>query len=104
MSGKGIFWSCLAGFGGAMGALSVLLAFGAKGHPAVVMSLIFAGAPIVNAIVAFAMHPPEGGLSTIRWPFIVGIILASTGGLLVTYYRPGASPAPSHATPTPAES
>lgn len=94
MTGKGIAWSILAGLGGAVGALSVLLAFGAKGHPAVVMSLIFAGAPIVNAVVAFAMHPPAGGLSTIRWQFVLGILLAAGGGLMVTYFRPGTAPPP----------
>ena len=62
MPGKGVWWSLLAGTAGAIGAFGVLLAFGAKGHPAVVMSIIFAGAPIVNAVVALSMHPPAGGL------------------------------------------
>ena len=86
---KGLFWSLLAGAAGAIGAFCVLLAFGARGHPAVVMSLIFAGAPIVNAVVALAIHPPAGGWSALRWPFVVGILLAASGGLLVTLYRPG---------------
>ena len=88
MPGKGIFWSLLAGIAGAVGAFGVLLAFGAKGHPAVVMSIIFAGAPIVNAIVALAIHPPAGGLSSLRWQFIAGIVLAACGGMLVTLYKP----------------
>ena len=33
---------------GAIGAFGVLLAFGAKGTPAVVMSIVFAGAPVVS--------------------------------------------------------
>ncbi|HQU73861.1 MAG TPA: hypothetical protein PLG66_16260, partial [Calditrichia bacterium] len=60
---SGMWWSLIAGVVGAVGAFGVLLAFGAKGSPAVVMSLIFAGAPIVNAVVAILMHPPQGGLS-----------------------------------------
>lgn len=86
----GMFWSLLAGIVGAVGAFGVLLAFGARGTPSVVMSIIFAGAPIVNAVVAMAQHPPPGGLSSIRWPFILGILMAALGGCLVTYFRPQA--------------
>ena len=86
---KGILWSTLAGLVGAVGAFCVLLAFGAKGLPSVVMSIIFAGAPIVNAIAAMVMHPPAGGLSSLRWPFVLGILLAALGGCLVTLFRPG---------------
>jgi len=89
MSAKGITWSLIAGAVGAIGAFCVLLAFGAKGHPAVVMSIIFAGAPIVNAIVSLAMHPPQGGLSSLRWQFFAGILMAAVGGTMVTLYKPG---------------
>lgn len=85
---KGATWSLLAGVVGAIGAFGVLLAFGAKGSPAVVMSIIFAGTPIINAIVAIAWHPPAGGLQTIRWPFYLGLVLAALGGTLVTLYKP----------------
>jgi drug/metabolite transporter (DMT)-like permease len=86
---KGMTWSLLAGIVGALGAFCVLLAFGAKGTPSVVMSIVFAGAPIVNAVVALALHPPTGGWSSLRWQFIAGILLAALGGYLVTLYRPG---------------
>jgi len=86
---KGIVWSTVAGLVGAIGAFCVLLAFGAKGTPSVVMSIIFAGAPIVNAIVATALHPPAGGWGSVRWQFIAGILLAAVGGCLVTLNRPG---------------
>ena len=86
---KGITWSVIAGVVGAIGAFCVLLAFGAKGSPIVVMSIIFAGAPIVNAMTAYLTHPPPGGLSNFRWHFIVGILLAAIGGCLVTLYKPG---------------
>ena len=96
MPGKGVLLSLLAGTAGALGAFCVLLAFGAQGHPAVVMSIVFAGAPIVNAVVAFSLHPPAGGLGALRWPFYLGLVLAATGGTLVTLYKPGPgkSPAP----------
>lgn len=85
---KGFNWSLIAGIVGALGALGVLLAFGQKGHPSAVMSIIFAGAPIVNAVVALILHPPAGGIGGIRWPFFAGIALAAIGGFLVTKYKP----------------
>jgi drug/metabolite transporter (DMT)-like permease len=90
---KGIFWSLLAGIVGALGAFCVLLAFGAKGLPSVVMAIVFAGAPVVNAIVALAMHPPAGGFGKLRWQFIAGILLAALGGCMVTLFKPGPQPA-----------
>lgn len=105
---KGLWWSLIAGIVGAIGALGVLLAFGAKGSPTVVMSIIFAGAPIVNALVAIATHPPAGGWGSIRPQFYIGILLAALGGCLVSYYKPAAAPAkapgvtaPANPTPTP---
>lgn len=88
MPAKGIAWSLIAGVVGAIGAFGVLLAFGAKGTPSVVMSIVFAGAPVVNAGVAISLHPPAGGISALRWQFILGIALAAIGGCLVTFYRP----------------
>lgn len=89
---RGLAWSLIAGTVGAIGALGVLLAFGAKGSPTVVMSLIFAGAPIVNAIVALIWHPPAGGLAGLRWQFMLGIAMAAFGGYLVTLYKPTPPP------------
>ena len=84
----GCFARC-AGIAGAIGALGVLLAFGAKGSPTVVMSIVFAGAPIVNAAVAALAHPPAGGWAAVRWPFVLGIVIAALVGCLVTFFRPG---------------
>lgn len=95
---KGMGWSLLAGVAGAIGAFGVLLAFGAKGTPSVVMSIVFAGAPVVNAIVALILHPPAGGWNALRWQFMLGIVLAALGGCLVTLYRPGPAPAKPVAT------
>ena len=90
------FWprrSVVAGTLGSIGAFGVLLAFGAKGTPSVVMSIVFAGAPIINAVVATALHPPKGGLGAIPWPFFLGIVLAAMGGCLDTLYKPAPGPA-----------
>lgn len=85
---SGMGWSLLAGVVGAIGAFCVLVAFGAGGSPSVVMSIVFAGAPVVNAVVALSMHPPAGGMRTLPWQFVVGILLAALGGCMVTLYKP----------------
>jgi uncharacterized membrane protein YeaQ/YmgE (transglycosylase-associated protein family) len=87
-TGRGMWWSLIAGIVGAVGAFGVLLAFGAKGTPAVVMSIVFAGAPVVNAIYSTLAHPPAGGWGAIKPQFFLGILLAALGGCLVTYYKP----------------
>jgi hypothetical protein len=97
---KGLWWSLIAGVVGAVGAFGVLLAFGAAPNPKpayipVVMSIIFAGAPIVNAFTSIAKHPPAAGFSAIKWQFWVGLLLAALGGALVTKFKPdSAAPAP----------
>jgi hypothetical protein len=97
----GMLWSLLAGIVGAIGAFCVLLAFGAKGTPSVVMAIVFAGAPVVNAVVATLQHPPAGGWGAIRPQFFLGIVLAALGGCLVMYYKPPPAPARSGAAPPP---
>ncbi|MDJ0837501.1 MAG: hypothetical protein QNK37_13365 [Acidobacteriota bacterium] len=102
---KGVWWSLFAGLVGAIGALFVLLAFGAKGTPTVVMSIIFAGAPIVNAIVSMIMHPPASG--SVKPQFFLGILLAALGGFLVAFYKPAPGnvkkPAAEQAVSAPAD-
>jgi len=89
----GMAWSLFAGIVGAVGAFCVLLAFGARGTPPVVMSIVFAGAPIVNAAYSIWQHPPAGGLNSIKPQFFLGILLAAVGGCLVTLYKPDTAPA-----------
>lgn len=96
---RGVWISLIAGTLGAVGAFGILLAFGAKGHPQVVMSIVFAGAPIVNAVVATWMHPPKDGFAGVPWQFYAGIVMAATGGCLVSLYRP--APAPKAAAKAP---
>ena len=51
------------------------------------MSIIFAGAPMVNAIVSTTKEGNWGRvLSKEHWPFIVGIAMAALGGYLITKY------------------
>ena len=83
---------------GAVGAFGVLLAFGAApgatpparaAYVPVVMSIIFAGAPIVNAFVSmFMTHGPAGSRFEIKPQFWIGIICAALGGSLVALYKP----------------
>jgi hypothetical protein len=89
---RGLWISLFAGALGAIGAFGILLAFGAKGTPQVVMSIVFAGAPIVNAIVATWMHPPKDGLAAVPWQFYAGILMAAVGGCMVSLYKPPAAP------------
>ena len=90
--------SLVAGALGAAGAFTLLLAFGAGGMPNVVMSIVFAGAPIVTAAYILLKYPPEKGLAGLPWQFFLGIVLATTGGCLVALYRPE----PPKAKPAPA--
>ena len=99
---KGALWSLIAGIVGATGAFCVLLAFGAKGTPPVVMSIVFGGAPLVNALYSLSLHPPQGGWAGIRWQFYVGMLLVALGGCLVTLYKPApAGPAPASTVERP---
>jgi hypothetical protein len=103
MTTAGSVWSFIAGSAGALGALTLVLALGAaavtmkSAAPSAVMPIVFGGAPIVNAITAMIVHPPEGGIkAALPLPFVIGILLAATGGFMVAKF------APSNAGPTPA--
>ena len=93
-TGGGIKWSLVAGAAGAIGAFTLVLALGAAAQTykgaaaAAVMPIVFGGAPIVNTIVAMALHPPEGGLKALPVPFILGCLLAAGGAFLVAKYAP----------------
>ncbi|HEY1110145.1 MAG TPA: hypothetical protein VGE76_15950, partial [Opitutaceae bacterium] len=100
---KGAWISLFAGTLGAIGAFGILLAFGAKGTPAVVMSIVFAGAPVVNAIAGMILHPPKGGIAAVPWQFYLGIVMAAVGGCLVSYYKPAPAPKAAKAVPVAAQ-
>jgi uncharacterized membrane protein YeaQ/YmgE (transglycosylase-associated protein family) len=98
MPSKGIMLSLIAGVLGAVGAFTVLLAFGAGGKPTYVMSIVFAGAPVVNATVGLALHPPPGGFGSLDKRFILGLVLAIVGAALVSLYKPGPGKPPTAPT------
>src|ERR1044071_4653919 len=109
---RGSNWSFTGG-GGAVGAFTLVLALGAAAQiykgaaAAAVMPIVFAGAPIVNTIVAMALHPPEGGLKALPAPFLPGCVLPASGAFLVAKSAPPnvAAPAKPVAAPTsPADS
>jgi hypothetical protein len=93
-SSSGITWSLIAGTAGALGAFTLVLALGAaapiyKGAAAAaVMPIVFAGAPVINTIVAMTIHPPEGGLKSLPLPFILGCVLAAAGAFMVAKFAP----------------
>jgi len=99
-TGKGIAWSFLAGTAGAIGAFTLVLALGAAAGAklaspaAAVMPIVFAGAPIVNALVGMMLHPPHGGIKAIPLPFILGIFMAAGGAYLVARFSPSAAAPP----------
>ncbi len=93
---QGVKWSLIAGIAGALGAFTVLFALSenpvTKLSPATgasqVMSLVFAGAPIVAAVYGLMINPPKDGLGSLDWRFIAGLVLAAGGGALVTMFKP----------------
>jgi len=80
--------AAFAGIAGAIGAFGVLLAFGSRGTPVVVMSLVFAGAPLINALLGSLLHPPRDGWGQVNPLFFAGILLAVAGGYMVARYNP----------------
>lgn len=97
-SGSGVNWSIIAGLAGALGAFTLVLSLGAAGPiykaaaAGAVMPIVFGGAPIVNAIVS--MWKQGASFKGLPLPFLLGIILAATGGFLVAKFAPTNQAAP----------
>jgi len=91
---SGNWWSLIAGIAGAAGAFGVLLAFGAKGKPPEVMAIVFAGAPVINALVSLYLARHDIDWGRVNPVFYLGIALALVGGGLVTLYKPAPSTKP----------
>lgn len=80
---RGITFALLGGIAGAAGALCIIMAIKFGGKPLFVAPLVFAGAPIVNAIVSILWKTPR-----IPGPlFFVGLVLAAVGAGLVLYSK-----------------
>jgi len=86
-SSSGLITATIAGALGAAGAACIIWAFRFGGLPVYVMPLVFAGAPIVNVLVAIVIHPPRQAINPLLF---VGFVLASVGAGMVLYYRPAA--------------
>jgi hypothetical protein len=99
--------SLIAGLLGAFGAFFLLMALSSDGGDpgmrkiliAMVPTLVFAGAPLVNAMVSvtkeslWSRTPPQ---------FFIGLLLAAVGAGLVMYYKPSAGPPQKKTTQVPA--
>lgn len=85
-------WSLIAGVAGAVGAFGTLLAFGARGNPSVVMTIVFGGAPVINAAVSLYLYRSEINFSAVNPLFYCGLALAVMGGGLVTKFKPNPLP------------
>jgi hypothetical protein len=87
----GLKYSFFAGVIGALGAFTALMAitYNPLSGPLAasqVMSVIFAGAPVVAAL--YAISHSKDGFSGLDWRFVVGMLMAATGGALVTIFKP----------------
>lgn len=81
---RGTMWSLGAGAAGAIGALGIIMAFNYGGSPAYVMPMVFAGAPVVNAIVTIYLSGRWREANTwLLASFLAGLILVSIGAFLV---------------------
>jgi hypothetical protein len=106
-SGGGAHWqfpatgwkmSLVAGLLGAFGAFFLLMALSSDGGDpgmrklliAMVPTLVFAGAPLVNAIVSVTK---EGLWGKTPPQFFIGLLMAALGAGLVMLYKPSAGPA-----------
>jgi len=87
----GLGFATAGGIAGAAGALCIILSIKNGGKPLYIAPLVFAGAPIVNAIVSLLWHPPEGASDPKMMPgwlmFGAGILLAAVGAGLVLYSK-----------------
>ena len=83
---KGMVLATLAGVASATTALGILLAFEGQGTPAVVMTILFTGAQLINAVLSLAIDTPQAG--GLRWQFLVGFQLVILGICMVAIYRP----------------
>jgi uncharacterized membrane protein len=91
LNSRALTFSTLGGIAGAAGALCIIFSIKNGGKPLYVAPLVFAGAPIVNAIVSILWHPPEEGSRPEYLPgwimFGAGLLLAAVGAGLVLYSK-----------------
>jgi uncharacterized membrane protein len=81
---KGLGFAFTGGVLGAAGALCIIFSIRNGGSPTYVAPLVFAGAPIVNAMVTLWWHPPAVAPRPI---YYFGIVLAAVGAALVLFEK-----------------
>ena len=81
----GSLWSLLAGATGAIGALSIILAFKSGGRPMYVMPIVFGGAPIVNSLITAGMNKLTKKIGPV---FIAGLMMVILGAVTVLVCKP----------------
>lgn len=82
---EGTTMATLAGALGALGAACIIWAFKNGGVPAIVMPLVFGGAPLINVLIQMIWHPPQGAINPLLY---VGYLMAAGGAAMVLYFKP----------------
>ncbi len=80
----GMIWSFVAGVVGAVGALSIVIAFDYNGRPIYVMPLVFCLAPVANTFLTMGMTKTKKMNSF----FLAGLILVLAGTVGVLIWMP----------------
>ena len=84
-SSNGLVTATIAGALGAIGAACIIWSFKTGADPLYVMPLVFGGAPIVNVLIAMALHPPKGAINPMLY---LGFVLAAAGAFIVLRFKP----------------
>jgi hypothetical protein len=82
---RGTIFASIGGALGALGAICIVLSIKSGGSSLYIMPLVFGGAPLVNVLVASALHPPKETPSP--WLY-VGFLVAALGAGMVFYNKP----------------
>ncbi len=85
LTSRGVTFSTLAGLLSALETLNIAFALVGGGRPMTIAPIVFAGAPIVNTLVAMIWHKPAHPPGPL---FYVGIVLAAIGASMVLRFRP----------------
>lgn len=82
---RGMVMSLLAGALGAIGALGIVMAFTYGGKPAVVMPLVFGGAPVVNSFLTIYWSKRMKEIGPI---FVAGLFMVLLGAVTILVCKP----------------
>lgn len=84
----GAIWSLFSGALGAIGALGIIMGIEFRGSPALIMPLVFGGAPVMNTFLTMFMARTYKQVGPI---FVAGLLLVIGGAVTVMIFRPHAS-------------